>query len=188
MARTKARIYPGLAKRLAAGVIRDKVERITEAVAEEAKDRAPDAKRWQTTNGADARPSHRHADGQIIPASVPYQLPKMEYVRKGGDDRRRSGTGPGRWVTLAAVDLADRPRDPSLPLHQRIHCECQSVIVPGVIAAATRALPATVRGSKVSAMVEVVFPRIGEAEFGTNDTPGSHFLSLAGSLVMARRR
>ncbi|WP_433513740.1 hypothetical protein ACQP2T_61025 [Nonomuraea sp. CA-143628] len=187
MARTRARIHPGLTKRLAAGVIRDKVERITEAVAEEAKDRAPDAKRWQATNGADARASHRHADGQTIPATVPYQLPKMEYVRKGGDNRRR-GAGPGRWVVVTAVDLADRPRDPSLPLHQRINCECQSIPVPGVIAAATRALPVHVRGSKVSAVVEVVFPRVGEAEFGTNDTPGSHFLSLAGSLVMARRR
>jgi hypothetical protein len=188
MARTRARINPDLAKRLAAGVIRNKVERIAEAVAEEAKDRAPDAKRWQTTNGADARPSHRHADGQTIPANVPYQLPKMDYDRKGGDDARRRSTGAGGWVLLTTVDLADRPRDPSLPLHQRINCECQSVIVPGVIAAATRALPTRVRGSKVSAAVEVVFPRIGEAEFGANDTPGSHFLSLAGSLVMARRR
>ncbi|MFI6900345.1 hypothetical protein ACIBKY_03735 [Nonomuraea sp. NPDC050394] len=91
-------------------------------------------------------------------------------------------------MTLTAVDLADRPRDPSLPLHQRINCECQSVIMPGVIAAATRALPTHVRGSKVKAVVEVVFPRIAEAEFGANDTPGLHFLSLAGSLVMARRR
>ncbi|MEV0996874.1 hypothetical protein [Nonomuraea sp. NPDC050202] len=188
MARSKARISPGLAKRLAAGVIRDKVERITEAVAEEAKDRAPDAKRWQTTNGAEARPSHRHADGQTIPATIPYQLPKMEYVGRASDDRGRAAAGAGRWVTSTAVDLADRPRDPSLPIHQRINCECQSVIVPGVIAAATRALPTRVRGSKVSAAVEVVFDRIAEAEFGTNDTPGSHFLSLAGSLVMARRR
>ncbi|WP_186403817.1 hypothetical protein [[Actinomadura] parvosata] len=188
MARTRARISPGLAKRLAAGVIRDKVERITEAVAEEAKDRAPAAKRWQATNGADARPSHRHADGQTIPATIPYRLPKMEYLRKDGDDRRRSDDGPGRWITLSAVDLADRPRDPGLPIHQRINCECQSVIVPGIIAAATRALPARVRGSRVSAAVEVVFPLIAEAEFGSNGSSGSHFLSLAGSLVMARRR
>jgi hypothetical protein len=89
MARTKARINPGLAKRLAASVIRDTVE----SVAEEAKDRAQDAKRWQTTNGADARPSHRHADGQTIPATVPYQLPKMEYVREGGDQQIRRGSG-----------------------------------------------------------------------------------------------
>ncbi|TMR97312.1 hypothetical protein EJK15_18750 [Nonomuraea basaltis] len=122
MARTRARINPGLAKRLAAGVIRDKVERITEAVAKEAKDRAPDAKGWQATNGADARPSHRHADGQTIPANVPYQLPKMDYVRKGRDDDRRNPQGAGAWVLLTAVDLADRPRDPSLPLHQRINC------------------------------------------------------------------
>ncbi|MEU6712943.1 hypothetical protein ABZ897_15795 [Nonomuraea sp. NPDC046802] len=188
MGRTKTRIAPGLAKRLAAGVIRDEVERITDAVAKEAKDRAPDTKRWVTTNGPDARPSHRHANGQTIPATVPYQLPKMEYIRKAGDDNRQKAQGPGGWVLRTAVDLADRPRDPQLPIHQRINCGCQSVIVPGVIAAATRALPTRVRGSKVSATVEVVFPRIAEAEFGTNDTPGSHFLSLSGSLVMARRR
>ncbi|MGA4995965.1 hypothetical protein [Nonomuraea bangladeshensis] len=188
MARSRARIAPGLAKRLAAGVIRDKVESITDAIAEETKDRAPDAKRWVTTNGPDARPSHRHADGQTIPATIPYRLPKMEYIRKGGDNRRTGAHGPGGWVTLTAVDLADRPRDPGLPIHQRINCDCRSVIVPGVIAAATRALPTRVRGSKVAAAVEVVFPRIGEAEFGTGDVRGSHFLALAGSAVMARRR
>ncbi|WP_155127507.1 hypothetical protein [[Actinomadura] parvosata] len=117
MARTRARINLSLAKRLAAGVIRDKVGRITEAVAEEAKDRTPDAKRWQATNGADAHPSHRHADGQTLPATIPYQLPKMEYLRKGDNDGHRS-MGAGKWVTLVSMDLADRPRDPSLPIHQ----------------------------------------------------------------------
>ncbi|MFI7643787.1 hypothetical protein [Nonomuraea sp. NPDC049400] len=115
-----------MAKRLVAGVIRDKVEAITEAVAEEAKGHAPDAKRWHATNGADARPSHRHADGQTIPATIPCRLPNMKYTGQGGG-RRGPGAGPDSWVTFSTVDLADRPRDPDLPIHQRVNCECQSI-------------------------------------------------------------
>ncbi|MET8006167.1 hypothetical protein [Nonomuraea glycinis] len=184
MARSRTRIHPGLAKRLAAGVVRDHVEAVTEAVAEEAKDRAPDAKTWTSDGSPDVRPSHREAHGQTVPENVPYRLDGMTYIRKG----RKGGNKAGGWKLLTDVDLADRPRDPQLPLHQRISCNCRSIPMPGVIAAATRVLPVQVRGTKVTSGVEVVFPRIAESEFGSNGNPGSHFLSLAGTFVMARRR
>lgn len=184
MARTRARLDPGLAKRLAAGVVRDQVEAVADAVAREAKDRAPDAKQWVTDGGEHVRPSHAEANGTIIP----YQLTAMKYVRKGRTSSGDAANSTGGWKPTKGVDLADRPREPQLPLYQSINCNCRSVAVPGVIAAATRAVATRVQRTRVTAGVETVFPRIAEAEFGTNGTPGVHFLSLAASVVMAGRR
>ena len=188
MARSRTRLDPGLAKRLAAGVVRDQVEAVADAVAREAKDRAPDAKQWVTDGGEHVRPSHAEVKGTMVPENIPYQLTAMTYVRKGRTSNGNAANAGGGWKATEGVDLADRPRDPQLPLYQSVNCHCRSVAVPGVIAAATRAVATRVQGTRVTAGVETVFPRIGEAEFGTNGATGVHFLAVAASVVMARRR
>ncbi|MEU4703380.1 hypothetical protein [Nonomuraea dietziae] len=169
MGRTKIRIQPGLAKRLATTVIHDQIERITAEVEREAQDRAPDAKTWVSENTPTTRLSHRHAHGQTIPDNVPYRVGALDASQENS----------------SSVHLAARPRDPRLPLAERINCGCQSVTLPGAIAAMTRSTPTLVHGTRVTASVESVFDRIAESEFGSSGEPGAHFLSLAAATVVA---
>lgn len=188
MAPTRARLNPGLAKRLAAGPIRDKVESITDAIVREAKDRAPDAKTWITEADERVRPSHAHADGQTIAENLSYELPAMVYQRKGRGPDGKAINPEGGWQTTDGVDLASAPRDPELPLHQRVECRCESVPAGPLLAEATHALPTRIDGTRVEASVECTFHRVGEAEFGNQRDHGTHFLGGAGDAVAARYR
>lgn len=186
MARTRVRLTPGLAQRLAAGPIRRDVERFTDAVTREAKDRAPDAKTWETHEDEKVRPSHAHAHGQTIAENLSYELAAMEYIRKGRGPDGKAINEAGGWKTTDGVDLAREPRDPELPLHQRVECRCESIPAGPLLAEATRTLPTRVKGSRVEAGVECVFRRVGEAEFGNHRDDGAHFLGGAGEAVAAR--
>ncbi|GAA4209360.1 hypothetical protein GCM10022252_75740 [Streptosporangium oxazolinicum] len=188
MARTRVRLSPGLAERLAAGPVRREVGNLTDAISREAKDRAPAAKTWVTDGGENVRPSHAHADGQTIPENLSYQLPSMEYVRKGRDASGKAVNRVGGWKVTDGVDLARTPRDPTLPVEQRINCDCQSRTIPGALAAATRSTTTVVTGTRVHGGVECVFHRVGEAEFGSSQDSGTHFMAIAAAAVVARRR
>ncbi|WP_433357758.1 hypothetical protein ACQP25_45010 (plasmid) [Microtetraspora malaysiensis] len=182
----KARIRPDLAARLAAGPIARHIEHVAEAIARAARENAPAAKTWQTHQDERVRHSHATVHGDTIPANVPFRLPAMTYVRKGRDKHGKAINQAGGWKVIPGVwDLADRPLDPSLPLHQRVECRCKRRDIPGMVAAgiyATQAVPAATR---VHAKVIARFPRVAESEFAEH---GGDWLRSAARAVAARHR
>lgn len=188
MARNRVRLSLGIAERLAGGIVRREVESIADDVARAAKERAPDAKTWITHEDERVRPSHYHTHGQTIPENISYQLPSMTYIRKGRGPDGKAVNPLGGWTVTDGVDVARAPRDPSLPVEQRIHCRCESLTLPGALAAATHTTPTMVTGTYVAGGVECIFRRVGEAEFGSSHDKGTHFMTLAAAAVAARRR
>ncbi|MER6830947.1 hypothetical protein ABT352_33475 [Streptosporangium sp. NPDC000563] len=182
----KARIKPGLAARLAAGPVRRKVDRVTDAAAAETRDRAPDGKTWVTHPSEHPRHWHAEMTGTTIPENVSYKVPKVAYIRKGRDDRGKAINPAGGWKTVSGYDLASRPRDPRLPDHQSRNCGCQSMPVPGALARATRTTSTVVTPVRVSAKVVCSYDRVVEAEFGSSHDPGLHFMGTAARVVAAR--
>ncbi|QSI49960.1 hypothetical protein [Thermobispora bispora] len=174
-----------LAARLAAGPVARHVHRVAEAIARQARQNAPPAKTWITAHDERVRPSHNAAHGQTIPANLPYRLPKTVYVRKGrGSDGRAINPGGG-WKLAPGHDLADKPRDPRLPVHQRINCRCTSREVPGAVAAGITASEPDVTPTRVSATVTARFPRVGESELADH---GGGWFREAARTVAARYR
>jgi hypothetical protein len=163
---------------VAAQLVRPRVDRILERIRDRAQRAAPPAKAWLTYEDDRVRPSHRATHGQTIPANIPFRLPKMFYERRGrGPDGKAINPGGGYKVVPAGLgyDTAMEPRDPDLPLEQRIECRCESVELPGAVARAIVATPVTVAGRRVSGRVEVTFPRIAESEHAD----GGHFMRQA---------
>ena len=174
----------------AARLVRPRVDRILDRVRDRAQRNAPDAKAWLTNEDERVRPSHREAHEQTIPSNIPYQLRKVFYARRGrGPDGR--AVAPGGY-TLApeefGVDLADAPRDPQLPIEQRIRCRCESVDLPGAISRAIVATTATVAGRRVSGRVQVAFPRIAESEYAAGGGFMRQALLAEAAALAARTR
>ncbi|MGW0485760.1 hypothetical protein [Nonomuraea sp. NPDC003214] len=136
----RLRLSRALKTRLANGPVRRAVDQLTDRAEQAVRDHVPDAKQWVSTQMK--RPAHTDAHGQHVPENVPYRL---------------KGKGPG-W------DLADRPRDPTLPAHQSIGCQCQSLPLPGAIADAVTRTSVHVDGGRVSAKVVITYPRIAESD------------------------
>ncbi|MBG0818993.1 hypothetical protein [Planomonospora sp. ID82291] len=183
MART--RINSGLSRKLTALVAR-RVQDVADDVAEAARAGAPPAKQWITDTDEKVRPSHAEAHGQLVPGNVDYRLPAMVYLRKGrdpGGDAINEAGGwkilPGRW------DVADRPRDTRLPIHQSRNCRCQSVEVPGAVAAGIHAGRARPAGKSITAVVSAAFPRVAESEYGER---GGGWLAEAARQAAARHK
>jgi hypothetical protein len=167
---------------VAATMIRPKVERIVEDLRDEARRLAPDAKVWVTAEDERVRYSHEHVHGETIPENLRYRLPSVAYVRRVG------------YVPVEGrADLAREPRDPALPVEQRINCRCVSVGLPGVVAASIHAGSVTVSGRRVTGEVYTRFPRAEESEFGTSEDEPAVFMRGAlavavASLLASRRR
>ncbi|MFG1976997.1 hypothetical protein ACGFJC_47360 [Nonomuraea fuscirosea] len=159
MARVK--LSRGLREKVAGTVVRRAVDDVADRAEREVRRHVPDAKQWQTSGDENVRPSHAETDGQNIPANVPYRVPKAVYVRKGSGGENAAGG----WKTVPGWDLADKPRDPGLPLHQRVNCQCESQGLPGAIAKTVTRTPVQVGRSRVSAKITVTYPRIAESEF-----------------------
>lgn len=168
-----------LRARLAAGPVRRAVDKVTDRAEREVREHAPEAKEWETDGDEQVRPSHAAADRQSIPANLPYRLPKQTYLRKGEDAENPAGG----WTLTPGWDLADRPRDPGLPVHQAVNCRCESRHLPGVIAAAVTRTPVTVGRGRVSATIRVSFPRIAESEFAEQ---GGGWLAAAARAAVSR--
>lgn len=164
---------PDLDLRVARQHLAPRVDRAASAIRDEAQRRAPDAKVWVTMRDERVRATHVSADGQTIPANVPYILAKpgrgnLESEMVGGDR-----------------DLGMRPRDPALSLGNRIRCRCESLPVPQAIARAIHRTPTQVVGPRVSATVEARFPRVVESEYAES---GGGWFRGSVNAVAARMR
>jgi hypothetical protein len=105
---------------------------------------APAAKTWVTMHDDRVRPSHASADGQTVPANVPYLLDKVDGQQ--GEDR------------------AMKPRDPTLPFLQRVECRCEQG-QSGALAASIHTSGPEVAGARVTGQVSTIFERAAESEF-----------------------
>lgn len=156
---------PGLDARVAARIARPKVDRINESVRDAARRNAPPVRIWITMRDERVRHTHVLTDGQVIPDNLRFKMPAV--------------TGVGH-------DLAKHPRDPSLPLEQRIHCRCEDPTVAGAIARTIHAFPSVLQGTRVVAQTETRFPRAAESENGNTNDPGAFFMRNALREVAAR--
>jgi hypothetical protein len=105
---------------------------------------APDGKTWVTMHDDRVRPTHASADGQTIPANIPFLLDKVD--GSVGDDR------------------AEKPRDPGLPFLQRVECRCETA-TSGVVAASIHTSRPEVVGARAHGEVSTIFERAAESEF-----------------------
>ncbi|MFJ6380135.1 hypothetical protein ACIQI7_09060 [Kitasatospora sp. NPDC092039] len=147
-----------IARRLAPLMLQ-RTQRLAEEVEEEARRRAPAAKTWHTQEDGQARPSHQAADGQTVPAPIPFSVGN---------------------TTLAG------PRDADGPTEETTGCRCTVTEDPEAVAETILAGKAAINGERVRATVTCDFPRAAEAEFAHGD--GTHFMSGAASQVAARHR
>lgn len=164
------------------------VDRLKGQVESEARRRAPAAKVWTTAHDEQVRLSHRLTNGQTIPANLRFRLPKVVYVHKGRDPHGNALDPAGGWKLTEGHDLGRFPRDSDLPVHQTVNCRCQSVPLPGVVAASIHAGPTTVTAVRAHAEVSTRFPRAAESENGTSGDPAARFMSGAVAAVAARLR
>lgn len=154
---------PGLDEKVARMVeptVREIMARIAAAVAMN----APDGRYWLSMQDERVRNTHWEADGQTIPANVPYILHKPN----GG-----------------GTETADRPRDPALSIGNRINCRCVTVTDPGAIA---RTVTHDTRsaGPSVVGRVEATYPRVAESEFAQRG--GGWMLGSARDVLLADPR
>ncbi|WP_433542091.1 hypothetical protein ACQP10_38035 (plasmid) [Streptosporangium sandarakinum] len=183
---TRSRIRGDLIAKLAAGHVRRVVDKVADQAVREVRDQVPDAKSWETAEDERVRPSHDETHGQTIPANLLYRLPKQVYVRKGRGENGKAVNAAGGWkIVPGGWDLADAPRDPRLPEHQTINCRCESLPMPGMIAAHVGRIPVLVTRTSARATVHVRFPRIAESEF---EPDGGGWLARAARIVAARHR
>ena len=152
------------------------VNRLADAIAQQARERAPATKTWISREDGRVRPAHAKAHEQTIPENLRFKLPKQ---RKGGQ---------GKTLLLSGFDLARTPRDPALPEDQKVRCRCVSITTQGIIARRILTTPAITVGSQVRAQVWVRFNRIVESEHGTDKDAPSRFLGGAVDAVAARLR
>lgn len=133
----------------------------------EAKRNAPPVRVWVTMRDERVRASHMDADTQTIPANLRFRLDKA------------SGVG---------IDLARSPRDPDLPIENRINCRCDDPSLDAPLRDSIHATDVVQTGTRVQGSVETRFPRAAESEFGTDrDTP-AYFMTTALHEVAARLR
>lgn len=186
---TRVELNRNLDQIIAARIGRAAADRLAEQVRDEAARRAPDGKIWVTAHDERVRYSHAETDGQLIPENLRYRLPAMEYIRKGRGPDGKAINPAGGWRPVPGqVDLARRPRDRALPVHQAINCRCGSVIVPGAVGRSIKTTPAVLAGAAAQARVYTRFPRAAEAEFGTGQDRGAHFMGGAVRDVGSRLR
>jgi hypothetical protein len=185
---TRVELTPDLDRKMADLAARA-VDQLTGQVQDAARKLAPDGKIWVTAHDERVRISHARADGQLIPDNLRYRLPAVYYVRKGrGPDGKAANPGGGWKAIEGRFDLARRPRDEALPVHQSVNCRCASVAVAGAIARSIHRTPVALAATRASAEVYTRFPRAAESEFGTSGDVGAHFMAGALREVAARLR
>lgn len=119
---------------------------------------APSVRVWVTMRDERVRAAHVHADGQVVPDNLRFILD--------------SADGVGN-------DLARHPRDPALPIANRINCRCDDPTLTFPLKDSIRRTQVTVTGTRVEGSVETRFPRAAESEFGTARDEAAHFMTNA---------
>lgn len=148
------------------------VNRLSEELLTPARAAAPDAKVWVTVRDERVRHSHVETDGQMIPENLRYKVPKVN-------------TGDDVNDVRAGFDLARQPRDTNLPIGNRINCRCESIPLPGAIAASVVQMPTVLQGTRVTGGIESRFPRVGESHEGTTGDSAVPFMRQAIQAVAA---
>jgi hypothetical protein len=162
----------GLNETVAARFAAPYVGHVARQVEDSARSRAPEGKSWITMRDERVRTSHRHADGQIIPANLRYEIEAVD---------------PKHWdqVIPGTHELAREPRDPNLQLGNRYACRCFSESDVDAVRRTIATTDATVVGAKASAQVRTDFPRIAEAHYAV--APDQAVPFMAEAILDARR-
>ncbi len=147
-------------------VVRPRMDDILDMLLRSAQQNAPDVKIWVTMRDDRVRLSHERTDGQAIPANLRFKVPKVNT----GDDINDVRFGH---------DLARYPRDPSLPIGNRINCRCSAQQAPHMLRQSLHRTQVTVTGTRVEGSVYTDFPRAAESEFGTTEDAPSRFMAKA---------
>ncbi|MBZ6253620.1 phage head morphogenesis protein [Streptomyces olivaceus] len=169
---------PGLEEALARMLAPD-VRRIAMQVEVQAKRLAPPTKRWVTVGDDRVRPTHVHAQGQMVPGNLRFAINSMEW------DRKHRGVGSKTYML--------EPRDESSRAVANLkNCRCTTHKDPDGIAKHINTGQPVVAGKKVTVTVSVQAPLVVEAEVGTVYpgnlvADGAHFMSRAAAIVAARR-
>lgn len=160
---------PGLDAIVAARFAAPEVDRVAEAVQDEARRRAPEAKVWVTMEDERVRHSHVAVDHVEIPANLRYVLPL-----------------PGQSDTTLGHEMAREPRDPDLSIGNEINCRCQSLPLPDALRRSIHRSHATVVGTRAHARVSTDYDRVVESEFPGPGDSGGGWLREAVAEVAAR--
>jgi hypothetical protein len=159
---------------IVARMVADRVQQITEQVAEAARDNAPGTKTWTSRGDALVRPEHREAHGQEVPENLRFVVRSPEY------DQQHYGAGEHQQLR--------EPRDPDGTPGAVINCRCQAVVDPDGIARNIHAHPVTVAGTVVTGHVTCTGNRVVDAEFGTDKDDAARFMGRAVSDIARRLR
>lgn len=164
------------------------VDRLKQDVQNEARRRAPAAKRWITRHDPKVRHWHALTNGQTIPANLRYRVQAVTYVRKGRDRHGKAINRAGGWKILEGLyDLGREPRDPKLPIYQTARCRCRSALIPELVALSIHTTVTAIEGKRAVAEVNCFFPRAAESEFGTSEDRPARFMRGAIEEVGRRR-
>lgn len=163
MATFKAK--PGLDAEVAQRFAVPAVRKAQSMLHDTARVNAPPVKVWVTMRDERVRRSHVDADGQEIPENLRFRL------------RKAAGAG---------VDLARAPRDPLLPVDNRIQCRCDAPVLPQPLKDSIKADEVLIEGPRVTGKVYTDYPRAAESEYGTGDDAPAHYFTDALREVAAR--
>lgn len=155
-------------------MIAPKLQEITDAVAETAREYAPPTKTWESVGDAVVRPEHRTAHGQEQPDNLRFVVDSPAY------DRHHYGAG--------AQQRLREPRDPEGTPGVTINCCCQAVRDPDGIARSIHPHRVRVDGAVATGYVTCHGHRVVESEFGTDQDEPGRFMGRAASEVARRTR
>lgn len=158
---------PGLDAIVAERFGRPAIARVLDMLQDEAQRRAPAVRVWITQRDERVRRTHFLTDEQLVPDNLRFKLPKAD------------GTGH---------DLARHPRDPDLPIEQRIHCRCDDPKIEHLLAESIHTSDVRVEGNRAHGQVYTDFHRAAESEHGTDKDQPARFMGGALDEVAARLR
>lgn len=165
----------GLDELIAQRFGRPKMQQVLDMLTDEAKLRAPECRVWITMRDERVRASHIETDSQVVPDNLRFKVPKVDTGNDINDIR-------------VGYDLARHPRDPELPIGNRINCRCSDPPLPQPLKDSIHATDVHVEGARVSGTIETRFPRAAESEFGTDKDHAAHYMTGALRDVAARLR
>jgi len=171
----KVILHPDVDARVAELVARPALDRALARMRDSARMHAPVVRAWVTVRDERVRASHVRTDGQVIPDNLRFKVPKVN-------------TGDDVNDVRAGFDLARFPRDPNLPIGNRIHCRCADPVIPNLLKDSIHSTGARVTGTRAFGSVYTEFPRAAESERGTDGDQAALFMRKALDAELARWR